>query len=149
MVKSEEGDIFMAGQTIENEEGEFTFTPGFTVFMDNEPTLLPGLVMGDDPEKPMFLPGESTITESGELQFTETEDDRPPVFEPEIEPEPIPEPVQEEEEEELEEEEEEEEAPKPVPKKKQEFKYERPKRRFDEPKEKKEPRRKERGPRKV
>ncbi|KAF2900388.1 hypothetical protein ILUMI_05811 [Ignelater luminosus] len=74
-VNSEEGELFVPGQTIDNENGVIEYIPGFTVLLDNEPTLLPGLVMGDDPNKPMFLPGESTITESGELQFAETEDD--------------------------------------------------------------------------
>lgn len=131
MVKSEEGEMFMPGQTLESEDGTFEYTPGFTVLMEGEPTLLPGLVMGDDPNKPMFLPGESTITETGELQFIETEDDRPREETPPP-PEPEPEPVQEEEEEELEEEEEEEEKPRP-PRKKQEFHYEVPKRVIKEP----------------
>ncbi|XP_071053873.1 triadin-like [Onthophagus taurus] len=113
MVKGEEGDIFMPGQTIQNEEGNFEYTPGFTIMMDGEATLLPGLVMGDDPNKPMFLPGESTITESGELQFTETEADRDPNY---VTPPPEPEPQPDNEEEEIEEEEEEEEPVKPPPK---------------------------------
>lgn len=78
MVKGDEGEIFMPGQTLPKEDGTFEYTPGFTILMDGEVTLLPGLVMGDDPEKAMFLPGESSISESGELQFVETEDDRDP-----------------------------------------------------------------------
>lgn len=147
MVKSEEGDIFMPGQTLPKEDGTFEYTPGFTIVMDNEVTLLPGLVMGDTPEKPMFLPGESTITENGELQFVETEEDRDPNYQP---PPPEPEPEQpkpkkvirkvivkkpeappESSSEEVSEEEEEElDVPKPVLPKKppQKFVYERPKR---------------------
>ncbi|KAI4466967.1 hypothetical protein MML48_2g00000337 [Holotrichia oblita] len=90
MVKSDEGEIFMPGQTLEKEDGTFEYTPGFTIVMDNEVTLLPGLVMGDTPEKPMFLPGESSITENGELQFVETEEDRDPNYQP-----PPPEPEEE------------------------------------------------------
>lgn len=131
MVKSEDGELFVPGQTVEN-NGVSEYTPGFTVLMDNEPTLLPGLVMGDDPNKPMFLPGESTITDTGELQFTETEDD--------IKREPTPPPVEEEpeiEEVELEEEqnsEEEQEEKRPPPKReKKELIYERPKRQYPDP----------------
>lgn len=155
IVKSEEGELFVPGQTVENEEGESEYTPGFTVLLDNEPTLIPGLVMGDEPEKPMFLPGESSITESGELQFTATEDDvvigrsPPPEKPPPKEP-PPPEPVEVEEveleEEQNSEEEKEEELPRrrrpksPTPPppvqirkiKRKEFKYERPKREFVE-----------------
>lgn len=130
IVKSEDGDLFVPGQTVENEDGTSEYTPGFTVLMDNEPTLLPGLVMGDDPNKPMFLPGESTITETGELQFTETEDDikreptPPPIpVEPEVEE------VELDEEQNSEEEEEEKRPPPPPPKPvKKELIYERPKR---------------------
>lgn len=125
VVKSEDGEMFMPGQTIEKEDGGFEFTPGFTVMLEGEPDLLPGLVMGDDPNKPMFLPGESTITETGELQFTETEDDikvngtLPP-------PEPEVEEVEVEEEQNTEDEEEEQ---RPPPKReKKELVYERPKR---------------------
>ncbi|KAK9871931.1 hypothetical protein WA026_015181 [Henosepilachna vigintioctopunctata] len=125
IVKSDDGEIFMPGQTVETEGGAFEFTPGFTVMLEGEPELLPGLVMGDDPNKLMFLPGESTITESGELQFTETEDDikanpNTPPPEPEVEE------VELEEEQNSEEEEEEQ---RPPPKReKKEFIYERPKR---------------------
>lgn len=126
VVKSEEGDMFMPGQTIEKEGGGYEFTPGFTVMLEGEPDLLPGLVMGDDPNKPMFLPGESTITHTGELQFTETEDDvkvngtLPP-------PEPEVEDVEVEEEQNTEDEEEEVKRP-PPKREKKEFVYERPKR---------------------
>ncbi|KAL3286774.1 hypothetical protein HHI36_001269 [Cryptolaemus montrouzieri] len=125
IVKSDDGEIFMPGQTVETDGGGFEFTPGFTVMLEGEPELLPGLVMGNDPNKPMFLPGESTITEAGELQFTEMEDD--------IKANPnLPPPEPEVEEVELEEEqnsEEEEEEKRPPPKReKKEFIYERPKR---------------------
>lgn len=153
MVKSEEGEMFMPGQTLPKEDGTYEYTPGFTIVMDNEVTLLPGLVMGDDPQKPMFLPGESSISETGELQFVETEDDRNPKGqspppEPPKEQAPPPkkiirriikkapvqqQPVQPEEsssEEVSEEEEEELDVPKPVLPKRppQKFEYERPKR---------------------
>ncbi|KAJ8925341.1 hypothetical protein NQ315_009171 [Exocentrus adspersus] len=127
MVKSEDGDLFVPGQTLVNENGESEYTPGFTVLLDNEPALIPGLVMGDEPEKPMFLPGESTITESGELQFSATEDDFGrdlAIIEPEVEE------VELEEEQNSEEEQEE---IRPLPKReKKEFVYERPKRQFTE-----------------
>ncbi|XP_044265386.1 uncharacterized protein LOC123011810 [Tribolium madens] len=128
IVSSEDGELFVPGQTVEMEDGSSEYTPGFTVIMDNEPTLLPGLVMGDDPSKLMFLPGESTITESGELQFAETEDDIRKdslALLPEVEE------VEEVEleEEQNSEEEKEEERPKPPPKReKKELIYERPKR---------------------
>ncbi|CAH0551663.1 unnamed protein product [Brassicogethes aeneus] len=142
MVSSDDGDIFMPGQTVENDDGEFEYTPGFTVLLEDEPTLIPGLVMGNDPNKPMFLPGESTITETGELQFTETDDDRPRG--------PTPPPGPDVEEVELEEEqnsEEEEEEKRPPPKReKKEFIYERPKRMYAS--ESMGPKRRERGPRK-
>lgn len=139
MVTSEDGELFVPGQTVENEDGSSEYTPGFTVLMDGEPTLLPGLVMGDDPNKPMFLPGESAITDTGELQFVETEDDIRKEPSPPPEEKPEPEPEVEEEEEELDEEqnseeEREEETPPPPPpppkpkREKKEFVYERPKR---------------------
>lgn len=146
MVSSEDGEIFVPGQTVENDDGEFEYTPGFTVLLEGEPTLIPGLVMGDNPNKPMFLPGESTITETGEMRFTETDDDRP------HEPTPPPEPTAavEVEEPELEEEqnsEEEEEEKRPPPKReKKEFIYERPKRVYAS--ESMGPKRRERGPKK-
>ncbi|GJQ80816.1 hypothetical protein Trydic_g9403 [Trypoxylus dichotomus] len=114
MVKTEEGEMFVPGQTLTKEDGTFEYTPGFTIIMDDEVTLLPGLVMGDDPEKPVFLPGESTITETGELQFLETEADRDPthVSSPEVS-----EPEESEESEESEKEEKKEEPKKEEPKK--------------------------------
>ncbi|KAJ8940610.1 hypothetical protein NQ314_010649 [Rhamnusium bicolor] len=77
MVRTDENDVFVPGQTILNEEGQAEYTPGITIYMDNEPTLIPGLVMGEEETSAMFLPGESTITEEGQLKFEATEEDRP------------------------------------------------------------------------
>lgn len=68
MVKSEDGDVFVPGQTIKTEFG-FEYAPGITINMNNTPTLIKGLIMGEDNEKPMFLPTESTITSDGQLTF--------------------------------------------------------------------------------
>lgn len=146
MVTSEDGELFVPGQTVVNEEsGVKEYTPGFTVLLENEPTLIPGLVMGNDPEKSMFLPGESTITEAGELQFAATEDDiiphspTPPREEKEVEE------VELEEEQNSEEEEIEQ---RPPPKReRKEFTYERPKREYNT--ESMGPKRRVRGPKKV
>lgn len=141
MVSSDEGDLFVPGQTITNEDGSTEYTPGFTVMLEDELTLIPGLVMGDDPNKAVFLPGESTITATGELQFTETEDDVKINQSP---------PPPDEEEVELEEEqnsEDEEMETRPPPKReKKEFVYERPKRQYTESMG---PKRRERGPKKM
>lgn len=77
MVKTDENEVFVPGQTIVNEEGQSEYTPGITIFMDNEPTLIPGLVMGEEETNSMFLPGDSTITEGGQLKFEATEEDLP------------------------------------------------------------------------
>lgn len=77
MVKTDENDVFVPGQTLVNEEGVSDYTPGITIYMDDEPTLIPGLVMGEEESPAMFLPGESTITEEGQLKFEATEEDRP------------------------------------------------------------------------
>ncbi|KAF2900389.1 hypothetical protein ILUMI_05812 [Ignelater luminosus] len=77
MVKDEEKETFVPGQTITNEEGNDEYTPGITVCMDNEPILIPGLVFGEDNSGAVFLPGDSTITEEGQLQFEATEEDLP------------------------------------------------------------------------
>ncbi|KAG5876467.1 hypothetical protein JTB14_010156 [Gonioctena quinquepunctata] len=147
MVKSEDGDLFVPGQTVSTEGGGEEYTPGFTVMLEGEPTLIPGLVMGDDPNKAVFLPGDSSITKSGELQFTETEDDYKLNETPPLEM------VEEEEEHELEEEQnsedEENEAlpPPPPPKReKKELVYERPKRQYNENMG---PKHRERGSRKM
>ncbi|KAF5291346.1 hypothetical protein FQA39_LY03497 [Lamprigera yunnana] len=79
MVKDDESDVFVPGQTVLNAEGNSEYTPGITICMDNQPTLIPGLIMGEnDSQAPLFLPGESTITEEGQLQFEATEEDLPP-----------------------------------------------------------------------
>lgn len=79
MVKTDDNEIFVPGQTITKESGESEYTPGITIYMDKEPTLIPGLVMGEEETAPMFLPGESTITGDGQLKFEATEDDLPPI----------------------------------------------------------------------
>ncbi|CAG9762300.1 unnamed protein product [Ceutorhynchus assimilis] len=141
MVTSEDGEIFVPGQTVLTESGEREYTPGFTVLLEDEPTLIPGLVMGNDPEKTMFLPGEATITESGELQFGVNEDDIVPSLTPPFEKE-----VEEIELEEEQNSEEEEIEQRPPPKKK-ELTYERPKREFNQ--EKMGPKHRVRGPKKL
>ncbi|XP_060522915.1 uncharacterized protein LOC132699912 [Cylas formicarius] len=78
MVKSEDNEVFMPGQTVETENGTPEYIPGITVLMDGEPTLIPGLVMGEEEQPAMFLPGESTITQEGQLKFEATEEDLPP-----------------------------------------------------------------------
>ncbi|KAK5648520.1 hypothetical protein RI129_003412 [Pyrocoelia pectoralis] len=78
MVKDDECDTFVPGQTVMNEDGTSEYTPGITICVDNEPTLIPGLVMGEEESSPLFLPGDSTITEGGQLQFEATEEDLPP-----------------------------------------------------------------------
>ncbi|KAJ8950941.1 hypothetical protein NQ318_008380 [Aromia moschata] len=42
MVKTDEDEVFVPGQTIINEEGQSEYTPGITIFMNDEPTLIPG-----------------------------------------------------------------------------------------------------------
>lgn len=81
MVKTDENELFIPGQTVTTQSGGSEYTPGITVYMDNEPQLIPGLVMGEEETAPMFLPGESTITEGGQLKFETREDDLPPPVE--------------------------------------------------------------------
>lgn len=83
MVKTDDNEVFVPGQTITTTTGESEYTPGITIYMNNEPQLIPGLVMGEEETAPMFLPGESTITEEGKLKFEIREEDLPPP--PEIE----------------------------------------------------------------
>lgn len=78
MVKTDDNEVFVPGQTVTTSSGESEYTPGITVYMDNEPQLIPGLVMGEEETAPMFLPGESTITEEGQLKFEIREEDLPP-----------------------------------------------------------------------
>ncbi|KAF5291345.1 hypothetical protein FQA39_LY03496 [Lamprigera yunnana] len=76
MVKSEDGEVFVPGQTVENEFGE-EYAPGITIYLDDEPTLVRGLIVGDaDNKNPMFAPIESSITEAGHLSFTVTHEER-------------------------------------------------------------------------
>ncbi|KAF5280337.1 hypothetical protein FQR65_LT03146 [Abscondita terminalis] len=76
MVKSEDGEVFVPGQTIENEFGT-EYAPGITIYLDEEPTLVKGLIVGDaDNKNPMFAPIESSITEAGHLSFTVTKEER-------------------------------------------------------------------------
>ena len=87
MVKTDEGDVFVPGQTVENEFG-VEYAPGMTINMDDKPTLITGLIMGDENgERPMFLPTDSTITADGQLTFTTNPEERP---------EPVPKPEREE-----------------------------------------------------
>lgn len=111
MVKTDDNEVFVPGQTVTSETGESEYTPGITIYMDNEPQLIPGLVMGEEETAPMFLPGESTITEEGQLKFEVREEDLPPPppiehkkfsssssASPEREPQPKPKPKKKEEE---------------------------------------------------
>lgn len=76
MVKSEDGEVFVPGQTIDSEFGT-EYTPGITISLDEEPTLIKGLIVGDaDNKNPMFAPIESSITEAGHLSFTVTKEER-------------------------------------------------------------------------
>lgn len=77
MVKTDDNEVFVPGQTVETEAGTSEYTPGITIYMDDEPTLIPGLVMGEEESPAMFLPGDSTITEDGQLKFEVTEEDLP------------------------------------------------------------------------
>lgn len=77
MVHTEDGDVFVPGQTIENEFGD-EYTPGITINIDNKPTLISGLIMGEEERNPMFLPTQSTITSDGQLTFATVPEERPP-----------------------------------------------------------------------
>lgn len=79
MVHTEEGDVFVPGQTVENEFGD-EYAPGITINVDNKPTLISGLIMGEERRDPMFLPTQSTITSDGQLTFASTVEERPPVL---------------------------------------------------------------------
>ncbi|CAH0551665.1 unnamed protein product [Brassicogethes aeneus] len=78
MVHTEEGDVFVPGQTVENEFGS-EYAPGITINVDNKPTLISGLIMGEEQRDPMFLPTQSTITSDGQLTFASAPEERPPV----------------------------------------------------------------------
>ncbi|KAJ8950939.1 hypothetical protein NQ318_008378 [Aromia moschata] len=77
MVHTEEGEIFVPGQTVENEFGD-EYAPGITINIDNKPTLLSGLIMGEEKQAPIFLPSQSTITADGQLTFASVPEERPP-----------------------------------------------------------------------
>lgn len=76
MVHTEDGDVFVPGQTIENEFG-LEYAPGITINIDNKPTLISGLIMGEEETDPMFMPTQSTITSDGQLTFASTPEERP------------------------------------------------------------------------
>lgn len=76
MVHTDDGEVFVPGQTIENEFGS-EYAPGITIMLDNKPTLISGLIMGEEEREPMFLPTESTITSDGQLTFTTEQEVRP------------------------------------------------------------------------
>lgn len=76
MVKTDDGDVFVPGQTIENEFG-CEYAPGITVNMDNQPTLINGLIVGEeDNQRAMFCPTDTAITSEGQLSFTTTKEER-------------------------------------------------------------------------
>lgn len=77
MVHTEDGDVFVPGQTVQNEFGE-EYAPGITINIGNKPTLINGLIMGEEERDPMFLPTESTITSDGQLTFATAAEERPP-----------------------------------------------------------------------
>ncbi|XP_019758824.2 uncharacterized protein LOC109536857 [Dendroctonus ponderosae] len=77
MVHTEEGDVFVPGQTVQNEFGD-EYAPGITINIDNKPTLVNGLIMGDEEKDPLFLPSQSTITSGGQLTFATDSEERPP-----------------------------------------------------------------------
>lgn len=76
MVHTEDGEVFVPGQTVENEFG-IEYAPGITIIMDNKPTLISGLIMGEEEREPMFLPTQSTVTADGQLTFTTEAEARP------------------------------------------------------------------------
>lgn len=76
MVKTEDGEFFVPGQTVENEMG-VEYAPGITIQLEDKPTLINGLIVGDsDNKNPMFAAIESTITEAGHLSFAVIPEDR-------------------------------------------------------------------------
>lgn len=77
MVHTEEGEVFVPGQTVQNEYGD-EYAPGITINIDDKPTLINGLIMGEEQRDPMFLPSQSTITADGQLTFASVPEERPP-----------------------------------------------------------------------
>lgn len=76
MVHTEDGEVFVPGQTVQNEFGS-EYAPGITIIMDNKPTLISGLIMGEEEREPMFLPTQSTVTADGQLTFATEPETRP------------------------------------------------------------------------
>nr|XP_023022832.1 uncharacterized protein LOC111511059 [Leptinotarsa decemlineata] len=77
MVLTEEGEVFVPGQTIQSEFGD-EYIPGITTNVGSQPTLIGGLILGEDQRDPMFLPSQSAITADGQLTFATTPEERPP-----------------------------------------------------------------------
>ncbi|KAJ8925340.1 hypothetical protein NQ315_009170 [Exocentrus adspersus] len=77
IVHTEDGEVFVPGQTIQNEYGE-EYAPGITININDKPTLVNGLIMGEEERDPMFLPSQSTITADGQLTFASVPEERPP-----------------------------------------------------------------------
>lgn len=71
IVQTEHGDTFVPGQTIETMEGVTSYMPGVTVNVDDTPTFVAGLIMANTENEAVFLPGQSLITEDGQLKFAE------------------------------------------------------------------------------
>lgn len=69
MVQTEKDTIFVPGQTFETTNG-VKYLPGITVNLDNSPTFVAGVIMADDSNSPVFLPGQSFITNEGTMRFT-------------------------------------------------------------------------------
>lgn len=76
MVHTEDGEVFVPGQTVRNEYGD-EYAPGITINIDDKPTLINGLIMGEEQRDPMFLPAQSTITADGQLTFASVPEERP------------------------------------------------------------------------
>lgn len=77
MVLTEEGEVFVPGQTVQNEYGD-EYVPGITTNINNKPTLIGGLIVGEEERDPLFLPSQSAITADGQLTFATVPEERPP-----------------------------------------------------------------------
>lgn len=71
MVNTEAGQMFVPGQTIETGDGGTSYMPGVTVNVDETPTFVAGLIMANTADEAVFLPGQSYISEDGQLKFAE------------------------------------------------------------------------------
>lgn len=71
MVQTEAGSMFVPGQTIATGDGGTSYMPGVTVNVDETPTFVAGLIMANTNDDPVFLPGQSYISEDGQLKFAE------------------------------------------------------------------------------